>query len=191
MRVKGIRLILVILGIAVPALAVGVILDPVHVAAQAGEKTTQPPNQDMWNPFWMQRDMWSHRHMGPGMQQRMQRHWTFMHFGTPPDYRGARNTLPSDAKTIGEGRTLYQANCASCHGPRGAGDGDQAKALNPSPALLAYLIQTPMAVDEYMLWTISEGGQAFGTGMPVFMGTLARDDIWKVITYMRAGFPAP
>ncbi len=190
MRVKRTRHILAILGITVPALAAGVIFDSVPVAAQAGEKPTQPLEQDMWNPFWMQRDMWSQGQMGPGVQQRMLRHWTFMHFGAPPDYRGARNTLPSDAKTISEGRTLYRANCASCHGPKGAGNGDQAKALNPSPALLAYLIQTPMAVDEYMLWTISDGGQAFGTGMPAFMGTLARDDIWKVITYMRAGFPA-
>jgi mono/diheme cytochrome c family protein len=70
------------------------------------------------------------------------------------------------------------------------GDGEAAKALNPSPALLAYMIQMPMSVDEYMMWTISEGGAAFETAMPAFRNTLSAEEIWRVIAYMRAGFPA-
>lgn len=190
MRVRETKLFPAIFGVVVLALIAGLIGDPVPATAQAAEKPTQPLAEDLWDPFGMQRDMWRQSQMGPGMQKRMLRHWTFMHFGAPPDYRGARNPLSIDAKTISEGRTLYQANCASCHGPVGAGNGDLAKALNPSPALLAYLIQTPMAVDEYMLWTIAEGGQAFGTDMPGYLGSLAKDDMWKIIAYMRAGFPA-
>lgn len=90
---------------------------------------------------------------------------------------------------IGDGFTLYTTNCASCNGETGMGDGEAANALNPSPALLAYLIQMPMAVDEYMLWSISEGGKAFGTDMPAFMDVLTRDEMWKIVTYTRAGFP--
>ena len=37
----------------------------------------------------------------------------------------------------GRGRTLYAANCASCHGPRGAGDGPGAAALVPAPSDLS------------------------------------------------------
>jgi len=70
------------------------------------------------------------------------------------------------------------------------GDGEAAKALNPSPALLAYMIQMPMSVDEYMMWTISEGGKAFGTAMPAFENTLSAEEIWQIVAYMRAGFPA-
>jgi mono/diheme cytochrome c family protein len=40
-----------------------------------------------------------------------------------------------------------------------------------------------------MVWTISEGGALFGTDMPAFKNTLSRDDIWRIVTYMRAGFP--
>ena len=69
------------------------------------------------------------------------------------------------------------------------GDGEAAKALDPSPALLAYMIQMPMSVDSYMLWSISEGGEAFGTAMPAFKEVLTKDEIWKIVTYMRAGFP--
>ena len=183
------------------SLSIGLLLPSMDIAnAQtAGQQQTMPQGQmpmmgqqgqwDRWNPNWMQRDMWGPGQMGPGMQKRMARHWTFMHQGIPAAYRGARNPLPTDAKTIGEGRTLYQDNCASCHGATGMGDGEAANSLNPSPALLAYMIQMPMAVDEYMLWSISDGGEAFGTDMPAFKDALKRDEIWKIIAYMRAGFP--
>jgi mono/diheme cytochrome c family protein len=69
------------------------------------------------------------------------------------------------------------------------GDGEVAKSLSPSPALLAHMIQMPMSVDEYMLWSISDGGSAFGTAMPAFKDVLTNDEIWKIVTYMRAGFP--
>lgn len=69
------------------------------------------------------------------------------------------------------------------------GDGEAGKSLTPSPALLAYLIQRPFAADEYLLWSISEGGKPFGTGMPAFKDTLKRDQIWKIIAFMRGGFP--
>ncbi|MEZ5857048.1 MAG: cytochrome c [Hyphomicrobiaceae bacterium] len=93
------------------------------------------------------------------------------------------------AETVGEGGRLYAPVCASCHGKSGLGDGEAGKALTPSPALLAYLVQHPMAADEYLLWSVSEGGKAFGTAMPAFKDTLKRDEIWKIIAYMRAGFP--
>lgn len=34
---------------------------------------------------------------------------------------------------ISKGKTLFQANCASCHGNNGAGDGPAGMALNPKP----------------------------------------------------------
>jgi len=46
-----------------------------------------------------------------------------------------------------------------------------------------------MSGDEYLLWTISEGGERFGTDMPAFEDKLGEEDIWKIIAYMRAGFP--
>jgi putative membrane protein len=69
------------------------------------------------------------------------------------------------------------------------GDGEAGRALNPSPALLAYMIQMPMAVDEYMYWTISEGGQAFGTAMPAFKDSLEPNQIWK--TWLACGVASP
>ncbi len=121
--------------------------------------------------------MWGSDQMGPGMNQRMEHHWTFMHQGIPTDYRGAGKPLSPDAKTINAGRTLYAENCASCHGASGMGGGEAGRSLNPSPALLAYMIQMPMAVDEYLLWTISSGGEAFVTDMPPFKDGLTTEEI--------------
>ena len=99
------------------------------------------------------------------------------------------NPLDAGKGVLDEGAKLYSQSCASCHGSNGMGNGEAGKDLNPSPALLAYMIQMPMAVDEYMMWTISEGGVAFGTDMPAFKGKLSQNEVWKVITFMRAGFP--
>ena len=113
-----------------------------------------------------------------------------MQYGVPKDYEGRQSTVPPGPETIAEGRKIYAKNCAACHGSNGLGNGEAAKALSPSPALLAYMIRRPIAVDEYLLWTISDGGKQFGSEMPAFKDKLSGDDIWRVVAYMRAGFPA-
>jgi len=145
--------------------------------------------QDWWDPGAMHRDRWQPNNMGPGQRHRMFRHWTFMNQGVPPEYQRARNPLRPSAETVAAGAAVYSENCAACHGDRGLGDGEAGRDLSPSPALLVYLMQMPMAADEYLFWAISDGGTAFGTDMPAFKDTLVEEDIWKEITYMRAGLP--
>jgi mono/diheme cytochrome c family protein len=120
----------------------------------------------------------------------MTRHRAFMQDGVPAAYRGARNPMTKTPDTVREGHALYAENCASCHDASGMGHDDAGLALYPSPALLADLSRMPWAVDEYLLWAISEGGAPFATEMPAFGDTLTREQIWQIITYMRAGFPA-
>ena len=156
----------------------------------AQSQSTPPCCLDRWDPGWTERGMWGPGMMGPGQRQRVARHWTFMHAGIPSEYRGLRSPLAPTQDDVRAGGVLYQKQCSVCHGAQGMGDGEAAKALNPSPALLAYMIQMPMSVDEYMMWTIAEGGMAFETAMPAFKDTLSPEEIWKIIAYMRAGFPA-
>ena len=99
------------------------------VAAQAPEHGVQPGQWDRWNPNWMQRQLWGPGQMGSGMQQRMARHKSFMHEGSPKRYRGAKNPLSTDPKTIADGRILYGKNCGSCHGADGTGEGKPEKSL--------------------------------------------------------------
>lgn len=144
---------------------------------------------DYWQPEWMMRELWGPDRMSKGMEVRMKRHNAFMQNGVPDDYRAQHAMIPPTPSTIAEGRDIYERHCANCHGGDGMGDGDFANALSPSPALLAYMIRRPIAVDEYLLWSVSDGGTAFGSKMPAFKDKLTRDEIWKVVTYMRAGFP--
>ena len=126
--------------------------------------------------------------MGPEHRQQMARHRVFMQSGTPGQYRGSKNPFKSTPGIIQEGAELYHQQ-SGCHGPKGMGDGEAGKALNPPPAMLSYMIQMPMAADEYLMWTISEGGAPFGTAMPAYKEVFSKDSIWKIITYMRVGFP--
>ena len=150
-----------------------------------------PPGFDYWQPEWMTRELWGPGRMPKSMMARLLRHTTYVNFGVEKEYEGARSPFTGKPDAIAQGAKLYTQNCAACHGSNGLGNGDMGKALSPSPALLAYMIRRPIAVDEYLLWTISEGGKQFGTDMPAFKDTRAREDIWKIIAFMRAGFPQP
>lgn len=188
-RTKALRLALAILGGLALGGGAGLFPGATGAMAQTPEQGLDSGLWDRWNPGWMERHMWDSKRMGPGMRQRMARHWRFMHDGTPPRYRGAHNPLAATAETIAAGRALYEKNCARCHGAAGTGNGNAANSLNPSPALLAYMIQMPTLIDEYMLWSIADGGKDFGSPMPAFKGALSRDEIWKIVIFMRAGFP--
>ena len=156
---------------------------------EAGAPTPGKPSFDYWQPDWMVRELWGPGHMPRGMMVRLLRHTTFMQYGVGAPYEGKTSTVTKEPDAIAAGRKLYAANCASCHGPKGLGNGKGAFALSPSPALLAYMIQRPIAVDEYLLWSISEGGKQFDTEMPAYKDKLSENEIWRVVAYMRAGFP--
>jgi mono/diheme cytochrome c family protein len=132
---------------------------------------------------------WNFKNLSPEQQQRMLRFSAFVNRKMPEEYLTAENTVGYTTNAIAAGGPLYVANCAKCHGATGLGNGELAYSLNPSPALLAYLIQQPIAIDQYLLWTISEGGKQFGTAMPSFKSELKQDQIWQIVAYLRAGFP--
>lgn len=157
--------------------------------AHAEDHTPPPRGFDYWQPDWMVRELWGPGRMPKGMMARLLRHTTYIRSGVSKEYEGAQSNVLPTQEAIAAGAKLYAENCAACHGENGMGNGDKGKALSPSPALLAYMIRRPIAVDEYLLWSISEGGKQFGTEMPPFKVRLSREEIWKIIAYMRAGFP--
>lgn len=136
---------------------------------------------------------------GPGMmgQQSMMeqggsmaRHHRFMMGGVPEPYASMRNPLPGSPEVIARGRTIFAANCASCHGPEGRGDGEAGRQLSPRPGDLAKLTRrSMMSGNAYLYWTIAQGGAPFGTAMPAFEDVLSRDEIWSVVRLLQAGLP--
>jgi mono/diheme cytochrome c family protein len=132
---------------------------------------------------------WSLRNLDPEQQQRMLRFSTFVNGDIPETYLEAENRIGYTVPAIAAGGPLYLNNCQGCHGDTGLGNGNLAYALKPSPALLAYMVQQPIAVDQYLMWSIAEGGKRFGTAMPAFKDKLSREQIWQIVAYLRAGFP--
>ena len=118
------------------------------------------------------------------------RHRAFLSDGVPLKYRNRISPYPAVVKVIRAGGVLYREHCATCHGLAGRGDGAAGSAIVPPPAFLSYTVKRARAGDEYMLWTISEGGLPFGTDMPAFKDILTKRQIWQIVEYMRAGFPS-
>lgn len=115
----------------------------------------------------------------------MLRHRQAMMKGIPSKYAEQRNPLPATRKIITAGADLYQANCASCHGSTGIGDGPAGAGLSPPPANLRWAARRPMVSDGYLMWAISEGGAQLGTGMPAFAGALSERDRWQIVRFLR------
>jgi mono/diheme cytochrome c family protein len=153
--------------------------------AQQGEQPGWGPTP--WQPGGSK--PWNTENLTPEERQRLLRHQAFMNREVPEGYLATANDVGYTTRAIAAGGPLYLAHCQQCHGASGLGNGELAMALTPSPALLAYLVQQPIAIDQYLLWTISEGGGAFGTAMPAFKKVLSPDQIWEIVAYLRAGLP--
>ena len=89
--------------------------------------------------------------------------------------------LPAQTPSLARGAEVYQANCASCHGALGGGDGPAAGGLDPKPANLslgdALVDQSPL--DFYRRITIG----VVGTSMPSFELQLPAQDRWAAALY--------
>ena len=124
--------------------------------------------------------------MGSGYGSMPRMHFAMMS-GVPAPYNSMTNPLPRNHETVERGTTIYEKNCASCHGTTGLGDGPVGRTLSPPPANLAFLPQMPMVQwDPFMYWTVAEGGAQFGSAMPAFKDALSKDEIWAVVAYIQA-----
>lgn len=101
------------------------------------------------------------------------------HWMAPPAMAKRANPVKATPASIARGKKLYAANCASCHGPSGAGDGPVGAALNPRPANLAAMAPQHPAGD--LGWKIENGRGA----MPAWKGTLKPNQIWDVVNYLQ------
>ena len=109
--------------------------------------------------------------------------------GLPAGYRGKTNPYQATVPVVLKGADRYNALCSSCHGLMGFGNGQASGALHPKPADLAWSLSDPKIKDDYLFWTIAEGGAQFSTKMPAFKKPMLTDEqIWQIITYMRAAF---
>lgn len=100
----------------------------------------------------------------------------------------------SAAATTGEpeagptGPELYAANCASCHGTQGAGDGLLAAGLDPKPTNHTDGGYMNALSNDHLMKVVKEGGAAVGKSamMAPWGGTMSDDQIQSVVVFMRS-----
>jgi mono/diheme cytochrome c family protein len=90
-------------------------------------------------------------------------------------------TLTAPQDVVDKGREVYSANCASCHGEAGQGDGADAPA---GSTLLDFSDESKMAsLSQNDLFTaITQGA---GQAMPAYAETLTEDERWAAAAYLR------
>lgn len=90
--------------------------------------------------------------------------------------------MPTRRLNLAEGRAIYEASCAGCHGVRGMGDGPQAKQLQPPPPALGDPQGMADVTPALMYQKISVG--VAGTSMVAWASALTPDQRWNVVAYL-------
>lgn len=106
------------------------------------------------------------------------------HWMAPIAAQKRPNPVTADAASIARGKALFEANCVSCHGAGGRGDGPAASALKPRPADLVQM--GPGHSDGDFAWKIAEGKAP----MPGFKSSLNEAQIWDLVNYVKRGLAA-
>jgi mono/diheme cytochrome c family protein len=102
--------------------------------------------------------------------------------------RHQKNPLADTREAIGDGREAFSHYCVACHGLDGQNTGvpfvDHMSP--PVPSLASRDVQS--YTDGQLKWIIDYG--IWPSGMPGSKGTLADDEIWSIVLYLRHLPPA-
>ncbi len=110
-----------------------------------------------------------------------------MHVTPPAEYVSLTNPFAGDSDAIAAGKTIFETNCVTCHGPEGKGNGDAAVGLDPQPANLTDAEMMGMVDDAYLFFRVSEGGamEPWNSAMPTWKDALSETQRWQVVTFVR------
>lgn len=98
--------------------------------------------------------------------------------------RTLANPVVLTAESVERGSALFAANCVSCHGETGAGDGPLADSLPAPPA--NFTVHVPFHPDGVLFAWITDGIR--GTGMPAWSPQLSDQERWDLVNFLRANF---
>lgn len=104
----------------------------------------------------------------------------------PQDARLLKNPFAPDTASIARGQSLYEQQCATCHGLAGRGDGPLAATLRPRPADFRVHMAAGHTDGELYTW-LTKGVP--GTAMPPFESQLSEPDRWHLVNYIRGFAP--
>ena len=99
----------------------------------------------------------------------------------PDKYEKMKNPVASNAESLKNGKELWAANCQSCHGKSGHGDGSKAAQLKTEPGNFS-LPDVQKQSNGAFFYKISEGRE----DMPNFKKKIPdQEDIWSLVNYIR------
>lgn len=99
-------------------------------------------------------------------------------------YSCAKPPFPVSDSVLANGKATYDANCASCHGTKGGGDGPAAQSLNPKPRNFSdCATMGQLAMDQHF-GRVNEGVP--GSAMVAWKARLNETKIWEVVYYERS-----
>lgn len=95
--------------------------------------------------------------------------------------------LPAIAADAANGKTLYDAFCAQCHGLQGTGDGVNALTMEIKPRDHTDSREMAARTDDDLFTAVKEGGAAINKSimMPRWDANLTDDEIRDLVAYMR------
>lgn len=97
------------------------------------------------------------------------------------------NPVPTSDESVAQGEMLYMANCVSCHGQTGRGDGPLGVDLRPPPA--NFFVHVPFHPDGTLFSWIKDGVP--GTAMPAWRDELTEEEMWSLVNYLKANYSEP
>ena len=97
--------------------------------------------------------------------------------------RAGAMDLPTGPLDTAAGHAMFTANCSSCHGMSGQGDGPMAKSLSTVPPAIGSRKKTPELTPALAYNVISVGVR--GTAMPPF-DNLPAQQRWNIVNYIYA-----
>jgi mono/diheme cytochrome c family protein len=95
-----------------------------------------------------------------------------------------KNPVAASPASVTAGKKLYDAQCASCHGTSGKGDGKAGALLKPLPSDLTDVDWRHGQTDGEMFAIIRDG--AHQTGMRAYGSRIPTNDIWNLVNYVRS-----
>jgi mono/diheme cytochrome c family protein len=93
------------------------------------------------------------------------------------------NPVKPTPASIAAGKKLYEAQCVSCHGTTGVGDGKMATKMTPKPSNLTDASWKHGSSDGEIYTLIKDGTK--DTPMKGFASKMTAQDMWSVVNYLR------
>ena len=90
--------------------------------------------------------------------------------------------VKASAAVLKEGKSIFDARCARCHGPAGKGDGKESDPQSPA-ADLTDAFRADLNPDGVMFHRVANGKPP---AMPAFKSQLTPQEIWTVVAYAKS-----